>query len=68
MHFETLGDFLAMGGYAGYVWSAYGITAFAIFSILFSNIHKRRQLLNEIKQTMAREERIEKAKTMENTL
>jgi len=26
----SLGDFLAMGGYGFYVWSAYGITALAI--------------------------------------
>ncbi|MBE4107489.1 heme exporter protein CcmD, partial [Vibrio sp. 704] len=26
MHFESLSDFFAMGGYASYVWSAFGIT------------------------------------------
>jgi heme exporter protein D len=26
-HFASLQDFLAMGGYGAYVWSAYGITA-----------------------------------------
>lgn len=28
MHFESLSDFFAMGGYASYVWSAFGITFF----------------------------------------
>ena len=30
MVFHHLHDFLAMGGYAAYVWSAYGITLFSI--------------------------------------
>ncbi|AZL85428.1 MULTISPECIES: heme exporter protein CcmD [Aliivibrio] len=68
MHFETLSDFFAMGGYAAYVWGAFGATFLSLFWILFSSLGKRRQLLKEIEQRMAREERIKKAKTMENTL
>lgn len=57
-----------MGGYATYVWGAFGATFLSLFWILFSSLGKRRQLLKEIEQKMAREERIKKAKTMENTL
>lgn len=68
MHFDTFSDFLAMGGYATYVWGAFGATFLSLFWILFSSLGKRRQLLKEIEQKMAREERIKKAKAMENTL
>ncbi len=68
MHFETFSDFLAMGGYATYVWFAFGITFLALFWIVFASLGKRRQLLKEIEQKMAREQRIEKAKKLENTL
>ena len=27
MHWNSVGEFLAMGGYAGYVWWSFGITA-----------------------------------------
>lgn len=27
MHWNSLSDFLAMGGYAGYVWWSFGVTA-----------------------------------------
>ena len=41
MHFETLSDFFAMGGYAAYVWGAFGATFLSLFWILFSSLGKR---------------------------
>ncbi|WP_299016236.1 heme exporter protein CcmD [uncultured Photobacterium sp.] len=68
MHFESFNDFLAMGGYAGYVWSAYGISFAALLWILISSLNKKRRLAAEIKNKIAREHRIKEAKKLENTL
>ncbi|KAB1181327.1 heme exporter protein CcmD [Photobacterium damselae] len=68
MHFDSFSDFIAMGGYAGYVWSGYGISLLALLWILVSSLRKKRRLLADIKNKMAREERIKKAKKLENTL
>ncbi|UXI00555.1 heme exporter protein CcmD [Photobacterium sp. TY1-4] len=68
MHFDSFSDFLAMGGYAGYVWGAYGISFAALLWILFSSLSKTRRLSAEIKNKIAREHRIKAAKKLENTL
>ncbi|MGF1758375.1 heme exporter protein CcmD [Photobacterium sagamiensis] len=68
MHFESLSDFFAMGGYASYVWGAYGISFAAMLWILLTSLSKKRRLLADIKNKMAREQRIEDAKKLENTL
>lgn len=68
MHFESFSDFLAMGGYASYVWGAYGISTIALLWILLSSLNRRKRLLADINNKMAREQRIEEAKKLENTL
>ena len=68
MHFASWSEFFAMGGYAFYVWLAFGITFAAMIGIAVNSVLTRRKIFNEIKNRIAREARIEKAKTMENTL
>lgn len=68
MHFESFSDFLAMGGYASYVWGAYGISFAALLWIVFSSLSRKRRLAAEIKNKIAREQRIKEAKKLENTL
>ncbi|OAN18584.1 transcriptional regulator [Photobacterium jeanii] len=68
MHFESFSDFLAMGGYASYVWSAYGISFLAMLWILMSSLNKKRRLMAELKNKIAREQRIQDAEKLENTL
>ncbi|KLV10976.1 MULTISPECIES: heme exporter protein CcmD [Photobacterium] len=68
MHFDSFSDFLAMGGYASYVWSSYGISMAALIWILVSSLRTKRQLAAEIKNKMAREKRIKEAEKLENTL
>ncbi|NOH52826.1 heme exporter protein CcmD [Vibrio coralliilyticus] len=68
MHFESLSDFFAMGGYAGYVWSAFGITFFSIFVLLLVSIRRGKNLLNEVQSKVDRQARIDAAKNLENTL
>ncbi|WBA08050.1 heme exporter protein CcmD [Salinivibrio kushneri] len=68
MHFESFNAFLAMGGYAAYVWSAFGITAAAMLALIvgYRRTHKKR--LQAVKQQIAREQRIKDAQALENTL
>ncbi|KKD01136.1 heme exporter protein CcmD [Photobacterium halotolerans] len=68
MHFDSFSDFLAMGGYASYVWAAYGISALSMLILLWSSIRKSRRLAADIKNKIAREQRIKAAENLENTL
>lgn len=68
MHFDSMIDFWAMGGYAYYVWTAFAITLIALFGVVVSYLLTRKKLLQEIRKNMAREQRIKKAQEMENTL
>ncbi|WP_299686142.1 heme exporter protein CcmD [uncultured Vibrio sp.] len=68
MYFESLSDFFAMGGYAPYVWSAFGITFLAMLVLLVVSVRRGKQLLNEVQAKIDRQARIDAAKNMENTL
>lgn len=42
---DRLFNFIAMGGYGGYIWSAYAITLFSFIGLwLFTRSNKRRSL------------------------
>lgn len=68
MHFESLSDFFAMGGYASYVWSAFGITFLSMLILLITSLRRGDALLKEVKVKIDRQARIDAAKNMENTL
>ncbi|MDV6251551.1 heme exporter protein CcmD [Vibrio sp. EA2] len=68
MHFESLSDFFAMGGYASYVWSSFGITFLSMLILLITSLRRGDALLNEVKAKIDRQARIDAAKNMENTL
>ncbi|GAL08764.1 heme exporter protein CcmD [Photobacterium aphoticum] len=68
MHFDSFSDFLAMGGYGPYVWAAYGISFAALLWIMFSSLNTKRRLAADIKNKIAREQRIKDAEKLENTL
>lgn len=68
MYFESISDFFAMGGYASYVWSAFGITFLAMIILLVVSVRRGKQLLNEVQAKVDRQARIDAAKKMENTL
>ena len=68
MHFGSLHDFLAMGGYAPYVWSAFGITFFSLFTLVVSSVRRQRKLFKDAQMKIDRQARIDAAKQMENTL
>ncbi|HHY0366789.1 heme exporter protein CcmD [Vibrio parahaemolyticus] len=68
MHFESLSDFFAMGGYASYVWSAFGITFLSMLILLITSLRRGDALMKEVKVKIDRQARIDAAKNMENTL
>ncbi|MGC9403304.1 heme exporter protein CcmD [Vibrio genomosp. F10] len=68
MYFDSLSELLEMGGYAVYVWSAFGITFLSMFIILVTSIRRGKDLLKEVQAKIERQARIDAAKDLENTL
>ncbi|MFQ2183186.1 heme exporter protein CcmD [Aeromonas sp. s13] len=68
MHFASFTDFMAMGGYAFYVWLSFGLTLVCLVGIIISTRMKTRSLLAELRSKQAREARRKAAQQMENTL
>ena len=66
MHFASFSDFMAMGGYAFYVWLSFGLTALCLVGIVMSTRLKTRNLLGELRNKQAREARRKAAQQMEN--
>ncbi|MGL4225353.1 heme exporter protein CcmD [Vibrio misgurnus] len=68
MHFQSFSDFLAMGGYASYVWSAFGLTYLSMSVLWVVSVRRKQQLLAEVRNKLERQARIDAAKQSENTL
>ena len=47
MHWNSVSEFLAMGGYAFYVWGSFGIT-FLCMALEIFLLRKRNQALNKV--------------------
>ena len=50
MHWHTLNEFFAMGGYAFYVWGSFGLTALIAVWELLSLHYRRKKVIQHIKQ------------------
>ncbi|WP_184604135.1 MULTISPECIES: heme exporter protein CcmD [unclassified Rhodanobacter] len=46
--------FLAMGGYAGYLWPAYAVFFIVLLADFFAPLLRRRRLLRELRSRLAR--------------
>ncbi|MGR2738180.1 heme exporter protein CcmD [Billgrantia sp. Q4P2] len=57
MAFDTFQDFVAMGGHAPYVWSAWGLTLALLLGIVLHARAERRQLLRQLQRRVRREAR-----------
>ena len=68
MAFTSVADFLAMGGYAFYVWLAYGISFLSLIILLVNTINKKRIILMKVKQAIARQVRMKNAQNKGGTL
>ncbi|MDO9449741.1 MAG: heme exporter protein CcmD [Rugosibacter sp.] len=56
MHWNSIGDFFAMGGYALYVWGSFG----ACFLLMAAEPFLVRRRLNDVRLSLARERLAEK--------
>jgi heme exporter protein D len=48
-----MSEFFAMGGYGGYVWSSFGITAFVMLVNVFTARRAHRQMLVHLRRRAA---------------
>ena len=51
-----MSEFLHMGGYAGYIWSAYGITALVLMMSLLLPLIENKTTRKRIKQMLEQEQ------------
>ncbi|WP_017429774.1 heme exporter protein CcmD [Vreelandella jeotgali] len=56
MAFSSFADFLAMGGHAPYVWSAWGVTLFFLLASVGHARLERRQLIRGLKRRQRRDQ------------
>ena len=62
MQFESLADFINMGGYAFYVWLSFGVTFAAMAIIAIQSLIKHRNLLKQVVVEKERKARIKQAR------
>ncbi len=55
IQFSSWQEFLAMGGHAPYVWTAYGVTLAVILYILCAPVLAQRRFVREQRQRLLRE-------------
>lgn len=63
MQFDSISDFFNMGGYALYVWLAYGVTFFCLSTLIITSARQQRKVLIEIAKKMNREERLKETRS-----
>lgn len=54
-----VGDFLAMGGYGAYVWSAFGVTALALVGLFGASWSASRRRARELERWQRRVESLD---------
>ena len=62
MQFESIEAFLAMGGYATYVWLSWGFTLLVLIAVTVASFQKTKQIHKEVRESLTREKRINQAK------
>lgn len=53
--FESLGEFIRMGGHGTYVWTAYLISLSVLIWLVVSPLHRKRKLVQEVIKQQRRE-------------
>ena len=53
--FESLSEFIQMGGHGTYVWAAYLISLSVLIWLVVSPLHRRRKLVQEVIKQQRRE-------------
>lgn len=62
MAFDSLEAFIAMGGYAPYVWLSFSFSLVVLVAITVMSKRKSRQIHHQVRQSLTREQRIHQAK------
>ncbi len=57
IHWNSFADFIAMGGYAGYVWGSFGVTALIMAIEPMLVIRNRKATVARLKRQMRAESR-----------
>lgn len=68
MYFDSLADFWSMGGYAVYVWSAFGVSLLCLLGIWAHTLMMRKKIISGIREFEQRRARRKEAKTKERVL
>ena len=55
IYWHSLADFLAMGGYAGYVWGSFGVTVAILVIEPIVVARRRRETISRLKRQMRAE-------------
>ncbi|MEZ9200496.1 MULTISPECIES: heme exporter protein CcmD [unclassified Shewanella] len=63
MQFDSISEFFNMGGYAFYVWLAYGVTFFSLGTLVVLSVRQKRKVLVEIAKKIQREERLKETRS-----
>lgn len=56
MAFSSFAEWIAMGGHAPYVWSAWGVTLLLMIALACHARYERRQLIDGLKRRARREQ------------
>ena len=63
MQFDSISEVINMGGYAFYVWLAYGVTFFSLGTLIVLSVRQKRKVLVEIAKKIQREERLKETRS-----
>ncbi|MBT1446612.1 heme exporter protein CcmD [Shewanella sp. JM162201] len=63
MQFDSFADFINMGGYAFYVWLAYGVSFASLATLIVLSMRQQGKVLTEIAKKIAREERLKESRS-----
>lgn len=61
MQFSSWSEFIAMGGYAFYVWLAFGVSFALIIGLVISSFTSHKSVKENIRKKIKRDERLKQA-------
>lgn len=56
LQFDSLADFMAMGGHGAFVWAVYGITAIVLVGLAIAPLRRKRRFMQEQGMRLKREQ------------
>ncbi|MEP7704365.1 heme exporter protein CcmD [Paraglaciecola sp. 25GB23A] len=62
MHFASMNEFVAMGGYGLYVWLSFGLGLLSVAILWLSSWSTKKRLFKQVLREQVRQQRIQQAK------